>query len=106
MHFFARAMGARHSSLLPARQLNMGYNHSKNLHRIGGTNQSFFAKGYDKALDLAIAIVGKEISYLEKIYYQINFIHDIGAFLHLVCLLKSLHKIFNNQRKYRDLGCK
>ena len=27
MHFFARAMGARHSSLLPARQLNMGYNH-------------------------------------------------------------------------------
>ena len=66
MHFFARAMGARHSSLLPARQLNMGYNHSKNLHRIGGTNQSFFAEGYDKALDLAVAILGKGIFYLEK----------------------------------------
>ena len=66
MHFFARAMGARHSSLLPARQLNMGDNHFKNLHRIGWTNQSFIAEGYDKALDFAIAIIGKGIFYLEK----------------------------------------
>ena len=45
MHFFARAMGARHSSLLPARQLNMGYNHSENLHRIGGQINHFLPKG-------------------------------------------------------------
>ena len=45
MHFFARAMGARHSSLLPARQLNMGYNHSENLHRITGQINHFLPKG-------------------------------------------------------------
>ena len=86
MHFFARAMGARHSSLLPARQLNMGYNHFKNLHRIGWTNQSFIAEGYDKALDLAIAVIGKWISYLEKVHMQIKscFVHKINHFFRYI----------------------
>ena len=84
MHFFARAMGARHSSLLPARQLNMGYNHSENLHRMGGTNQSFFAAGYDKALDLAIAIIGKGISYLEKCTCKSNHVLFIKSMISLI----------------------
>ena len=60
MHFFARAMGARHSSLLPARQLNMGYNHPKICIELGGQINHLLPKAYDKALDLAIPILCRD----------------------------------------------